>query len=330
MKNLNFALFGFGKFGKHYARILQQLKGVTLKTVITPEAPFLKDEKKILASSIILSNNPEIVWRDASISAVIIAAPPSQHFSLIKGALRAGKNVLVEKPMVISLKEALCVKELLKQHSNCFMVGHIYLYNDYLRFIKSYLQKNAIGKMKHAYFQQLSFGPIRYDVDAIWDMGTHELAILDYLLESAKIKKAQGYLSNILNKGKGDFVSLTLKYENGLLANIIFSWFYPKKVREFTLVGEKSTILFDETLSKEKLKIFQTPYPQKPAKFSNWFDELRNKKPFIPKIKAREPLRNQVEHFINCINNDEVPLTDINHGLRIIKALDFISKRIKK
>ena len=285
--SLKCAVIGAGNFGKHYVRLLQDIKGMSLGAI--------GDQ----------GNWKEIV-ADPQIDCVIIATPATHHFSIAKTALEAGKHVLLEKPMTRTLKEAEGLRAAVL-HSGCiFMVGHQYLYNDYIIHLKSEIEKGTLGKIIYFFAEHLYPGPIREDIGCFWETATHELAIIDYLFSPKKIREVRGSMTDLAGSGRDDFASVWIEFKKAPPAALTVSWMYPEKIRRLALVGEKGSAVFDEQRD-EKLKFYL------------------GEKILVPRIAVSEPLQNELKHFIDCIKNKKVPLTDIGHGVFITEMLHKIT-----
>lgn len=317
MPILKFGVIGAGHFGKHYLRLLQEIKGASLAAVASPG---IAARKLVLPYSVKKFSDPDLLIKDRDIDCVVIAAPVSCHFSLAKAALEAGKHVLVEKPMTKTLAEARKLRRIVKRSGRIFMVGHQYLYNDYIRYLKRKLDQKVLGKISHVFAEQLYFGPIRPDVGCFWDAAGHELAILQYLFGPLAIKQVRGRAVKIGRGGKGDdFSAAEITFASGLVVTIIVSRFYLEKTRRFSIAGDKGTAIFDDQRD-EKLKFYFYPSTSGVSQI----------KISVPKIAAGEPLRNELEHFINCVKNKKTPLTDIKHGVFITEMLHKIYNSIDK
>lgn len=307
INSLRFGVIGTGYFGKHYVRLLNEIEGAEL--IATANR----------------SSGPEIVLNNPQIDCVVIATPVSTHFDLAKRALEAGKHVLVEKPMTASLREAEALQEIVRKSGRIFMAGHQYLYNDYVRHLKTRIDEGILGRVKYVFAEHLYHGPIRYDVGCFWETATHELAVIDYLFGSQKIKDVRGKALDFYGSGRDDFTTAVVTFASGISATIITSWFYPEKVRRMVIGGEKGLAIFDERNPAGALQFIHTAYPAaQDLGERSYFFKIADDKKTIPQIKAGEPLRNELEHFIECVRSGAAPLTDIEHGVRITRYLDTI------
>ena len=279
---MNFALIGRGKWGENYENLLKEIPDVSLQAIVTAS-----------------SGNLESVLQNPDINCVVIATPPKTHFDLAKAALETGKHVLLEKPMVMNLKEAEELKRVVENSDRIFMVGFQYLFNDYIRYLKKEIENGAFGEIKKVSSEHFQ-SPPRTDMNSFWDAAPHPLSIFQYYFEPTKILNVE------VETTTREFTSVKVQFDRGPLLSIKTSWPGERKVRKLTLKGEKQTAILDETLENQKLR------------FSSGL---------TPDIKAREPLRSELEHFINCIKNKNLPLTNVNFGYQITNWLDKISKR---
>lgn len=296
MKKLNFALIGRGKFGKNYERLLQEIPEVSLQAIVTAS-----------------SGNLESVLQNPEINCVVIATPPKTHFDLAKVALKSGKHVLVEKPMVISVAEAEQLKKIVSESSRTFMVGFQYLFNDYIRYLKKEIEGGAFGEIKNIRSEHFQ-SPPREDVNAFWDAAPHPLAIFQFLFNPEKITRISGEQQRLESPALEDYAKATIQFDRGPLLSITASWPGETKVRKLTIQGERITAIVDETQIAEKLILI-----------SNSDGKIT-----VPEINAAEPLKNEVWHFITCIQNQKTPLTNVNFGCLNAQWLEEISNKLQK
>lgn len=297
---LHFALVGVGKFGKNYLRLLQETTEVSLKTVVT-RSPLL-DQNVILLPSIFHTTDLEKTLSDPVIDCVVIATPSATHYAIAKAALKYKKHVLVEKPMVAALKEAADLKESTKRTEQIFMVGFQYLFNDHIRYIKKEIENDALGSLQELRIEHI-LSPVREDGDCFQDVAPHALSIFQFLFRPTAIIQVSGEIK------KGS-VKVSVRFDRGPLLSLTASWAGETKARKMTLVGKQKTIVLDETKSADKLSVIDTGHIT------------------TPHIQSQEPLKNELEHFIECINTGNKPLTDVSFGYLITKWLTLISERV--
>ena len=302
LKAINLGLIGLGYFGKNYLRLLQNTKGVHLRTVANRESDAFETHKNLL-KRIKTTLNADDIFSDPEIDAVFIVTPPGTHYSLIETGLKSGKHIFVEKPMVLNVSDAKKLKPLVQKSGKVFMVGFQYVFNENIRFIKKEIENGTFGKII-SFSNEHAVSPSRPDIDVFTDAAPHPLSVFQYLFNPKKLISVDGEMAH-------DDASVQIQFEKAPLLNIKTSSFGETKTRKLTLVGEKATAILDETLEENKLSI------------------LKDGKITYPEITSKEPLQSEVEQFIHCIKTGETPLTNIDFGSQITKWLEVISEKIK-
>lgn len=311
MRPLRFGLLGLGSFGKNYVRLLQSMKGAELAAIASRSEETLAKFKDSVPKTTIKTTDSSAILKNPGIDCVIIATPPSTHFSFAKEALENGKHVLLEKPMVQSLGEAKKLRIAAKKSGSTFMVGHQYVYNDFIRYLNGRIKEELFGNIRYVLGEHLC-SPARPDIGSLWDAGTHQLSMIHYLFNPGKIVEVAGRGVALSKKGFDDFTAATIKFETGLLATIIVSRFDQKKTRKLAIVGDRKMAVFDDAEEKNKLKFFP--------------GNSGNSEPELPQVAAKEPLLNELEHFVRCVRTGETPLTGIDESYAVTEWLDKISK----
>lgn len=291
MKN-NFALIGKGKFGENYVRLLSERKDYYLKTIITKKDNLINKLK------------------DLDLKNIIIATPPSTHYSIIKEVIKSKKNILVEKPMVLNLDEAKDLKKRLKNYSNIYMVGFQYIYNNYIQYIKKEIEKDSFGIIEEMKWEHY-LSTKRKDITCFFDVAPHALSVFQFLFDPLKIKYIKKE-NNKSNKNTKDSVFLKIKFDRGPLLIISASWKGTRKIRKITFIKKDGKIILDETKKINKLVINSKGHKEKIKNFKG------------------ESLKNQLKQFIYSVKNNKKPKTDINFGYMNTKFLEEISNYINR
>lgn len=301
-----------GRFGKHYVRLLQNIEGAVLCHAVG------RDAEKVLD--------------DPAIDCVVIATPISTHFELCQRALLQGKHVLVEKPMARSLEEARRLMALVQKKNLTFMVGHQYIYHNCIRYLKEKFAENMLGRVRYILTEHMIFEIIRHDIGCFWEIATHELAVIDYFFSPGRILDISGKMVSFSGTKKDDFASVSILFESGLVAAMIASWFAPVKVFRMTFGGDQGTAIFDERPLGTRFEFSLLPYPEDTQHLTqSWrSDMMAPDRMFIPHMEVREPLRNEMDHFIECVREHKTPLTDIEHGFRVTVMLDAIIHALQR
>lgn len=281
---ITLALVGKGRWGKNYINTINNLSSCEL-----PDK-FIKtsDYKDLLLQS--------------DIDGVIIATPASTHFKIAKEFLERGFNVLIEKPMTTNYRDALELFKIAGEKKNIVMVGHIYLYNPAFLEVKKLIK--SIGKIKYISTEGMNYGPIRTDVSALWDWGPHDISMaIDLLGDLPQEVSAIGY----------DMCNLKLKFAGDIFVFVNIGWLSPVKKRNMTIVGGKSTIIFDDTIEK-KITV----------------KNLKTKKVYHPLFSKDSPLSFEISSFVNKIQNREKNNdSSLKMGLDVVKVLEACERSIE-
>jgi predicted dehydrogenase len=270
-----------------------------------------------------------ISWRsilsDNSIEGIAIAAPAPIHYKLVSEALNAGKNVFIEKPITLNIKEA---EELIKQANKSnlvLMVGHLLHYHPAFSMVKKLVSDGLIGKLIHIYSNRLSFGKIRTEENVLWSFAPHDISmILGITAKEPNHINANGF--SHITKGIIDFSHIHMSFEGNISAHIFVSWLNPFKEQKLTVIGEKGMIIFDDTLPDEQ----KIAYFKNCVQVKNGVPQLNKAEANYIKYEAKEPLKEECRHFVKCIRNKETPMTDGEEGLRVLKVLNKAQNCIDK
>lgn len=269
----------------------------------------------------------------SDVDAVCIASPTNTHFLITKEALEANKHVLCEKPLTLKPEESLILKDLAQKRKKVLMVGHIFLFNPGIIWMKKYIASGELGDIYSAYAIRTNLGPFRYDVNAMWDLAPHDISILNYLFDRSPINvSARG--QKCLGNSMEDLAFATLEYPNNLLANVHVSWLDPKKVRQITIVGSKRMLVWDDLDNIGPIKVYDK-HVEKTSTFYETYGEFqllsREGSITIPQIGMGEPLKAQAQYFLNCIEKNEPPvLADAQKGFDVVKTLCAIEESMKQ
>ena len=265
------------------------------------------------------------IKKNKQIKNIFLATPPKENFKILNSLIDFNKNILIEKPGLINSNHYKKIKKKLFLKKNKVSFGYIYIYNNYIRYIKKIIKSKKLGKIKYINFQRQNFGPIRNKVSAAYDLATHDISILNFLLNK-KISLKRSINHDILGKKNFDISYLNLK-SGEVKIDINVSWLNPEKIRKIIIIGSKKMLLFDEMSHNEPLKIYNNyvNFP-KIEKFTKYYF---NQSKYIFKGKSKsiklnetKPLNNEILEFLDNKNN----ITDINFSENIIKIIQDIKK----
>jgi predicted dehydrogenase len=261
------------------------------------------------------------------LDAVIVATPPETHCDVALKCLRAGKHVLLEKPIAKSMSEALLLVEEANRLNLTLMPGHTFEFNPAVRELKRRIVEGELGRIRYIHSSRLNLGLYRPDVNVVWDLAPHDISIMNYLLDSVPTTVA-GWAS--LNACETEDVAfIRLEYgEMGVTGFAHLSWLDPKKTREVTVVGSDKMAVYND-LAEEQLRIFDrgVTRPEESSSFERPLS-CRYGDIVSPRIDSKEPLALEVEHFVSCVQRGLVPSTDGENGLAVIATLEAIDEAI--
>jgi predicted dehydrogenase len=318
---------GVGYWGPNLLRNLVANKHCQVRAVVDV-AEDRREYVKGLFPGIPVYENLQEVMTDQAIKAVVIATPVESHYSLAKAMLSAGKHVLVEKPMATSIDQIEELQALAVKNGLVAMVGHTFLYNVAVRYVKNLIDRGELGEIRYLYSQRLNLGRIRSDVDALWNFAPHDISIIQHWLGEPDPLSVTVHGMDYVQPGIPDVVFMNIKYPGKIMVNIHVSWLDPQKVRKMIVVGSKKMVIYDD-VADEKIAIYDKGIDRmaalgehmdydnpSPAAFN-----LRSGDILLPKIKFEEPLKVEIAHFIDCIVNGTKCLTDTEHAKKVIQIL---------
>jgi len=314
MEQIKLGIIGIGRWGKNYLRTCTQINNLNVAYICaTKEQTCKKALEEINLSPLPkTTTNYKEILNDPEIKAVIIATPAATHYELAKESLKAGKHVLVEKPVAFHTKEVEDLIKISEETNKIFMAGHLHLFNPGILKLKQNIKEGIFGKIRYIYSASLGPGPVRPNMSALWDYFPHDLTIILYLLENLPTKIiANG--ASYLNPEIENVVSMDLYFPNKVFTSSIASWIHPVKKRDVIVVGEKMSAVFDDYAKTDKLRYYNA--------------QAKEHKTQI--IDDAKPLTEQIKHFLDCIKENKTPLTGPAQALHVTKVLEAAEKSLK-
>ena len=316
----NIALVGLGYWGKNILRNLYELKVIDIACDSSKKVIFQKQKKY---PSIRYTTKFRGLLNDRDIRAIVIASPAATHYELAKKAILAGKDVLVEKPLSLTVKEAKELIKLADKKKRVLMVGHILQYHPAVIKLKKVIKEGKLGKIQYIYSNRLNIGKLRTEENILWSFAPHDISVILSLV-GERPKNIGAFGGDYLNRGVYDTTITTLSFANQIKAHIFVSWLHPYKEQRLIVVGSKAMAVFDD-LTEEKLFIY--PHSIK------W---VEGKAPIVHKARVRpvkiekkEPLKEELKHFMFCVQKRKKPNTDGDEALRVLEILTAAEKKLK-
>jgi predicted dehydrogenase len=322
------AIIGVGHWGPHLLRNFSNHQSVDGIYCYDTDKKKMDDACKKYAEVKTVTHYDDILNNQAVI-AVVVATPVTTHFEIAKQAFQYGKHVLVEKPLTSSLDHGTTLVNIARENNCVLMVDHISVYHGAIRKIKEIIDTGEIGNIMYITTVRTSQGLVRSDTNVVWDLAIHDLAIVDYLLPTKPNAVSATGTSNITQHE--DLASITLFFDTTCIVHCHVTWLSPIKVRRLTIGGTRKTIIFDDTETTAKIKVYSNNFEspvQKTTLQNHQHTQLNSYD--SPQYDTTEPLSLVTDEFIQSIENRRTPLTDGEAGLKIVKILTAADKSMKK
>ena len=267
---------------------------------------------------------------DPAVDAIAIATPVNTHADLARRALRAGKHVLVEKPMTTSSMEAEALVALADAEGLILMVDHTFVYTGAVRRIKQLIDTGELGRLYYYDSVRVNLGLVQHDANVMWDLAAHDLSIMDYLLEQQP-RSVTAVGATHLPGEMADVAYLTIMFDDSLIAHFHVNWLSPVKVRQVLIGGDRRMVVFDDIQPTEKIKVYD-----RGVQWSEDPNEARRERlvayrlgdMYAPVLDQTEALRTECAHFVACIRSGETPLSDGRSGLRVVRLLEAAERSL--
>jgi predicted dehydrogenase len=263
---------------------------------------------------------------DARVDAVVIATPVSTHYDLAKRALQSGKHVLLSKPMVSSADEA---RELVAEADKrrlTLMVDHTFVFTPAVRMMNKLVSEGTLGRIYYYDSVRVNLGIFQHDVNVIWDLAVHDLSIMDYVLPSKPRAIAATAVRHFASEPE-NIAYLTLTYPDDLIGHVHVNWLAPVKVRLTLVSGSEKMIVYDDVEVVEKIKVYDSGVTLNVSneKVYEALIGYRTGDMWSPRLDPAEALHSEVQHFVECIESGQEPVTSGRAGLRTVMALEAAS-----
>jgi predicted dehydrogenase len=328
-RKIAIAVVGCGYWGPNLIRNFSALPQCLVRYVCDKDEKRLAHMKQLYPQVETTTEFGKIVG-DRSVDAVVVATPVHLHYELAKKSLEAGKHVFVEKPMTQTSEQGNELVQLAAKKKLTLMVGHTFIYSAPVRRIKEIVKSGDVGEIQYISSRRLNLGLFQKDINVAWDLAPHDISIILYFLGKPPISvNCQGKAH--INKDIEDVTNMSLDFENGGFATIHSSWLDPNKVREMIIVGSKRMIVYDDNEPLEKIKIYDKRVEAPPHydTFAEFQYSYHYGDMIAPYIKQTEPLKVEMQHFLDCIATGKTPESSGRDGLRVIQILEASSRSLK-
>ncbi len=316
--NKNICVVGAGYWGKNHIKTLDKLGA--LGAIVD----FNEDTLKLLNTS--YSNvNTYLKIEDAlfaNYDGYVIATPANTHYEIAKMVIKAKKHVLIEKPMSLSIKDAEELLHLSEENNVNVVVGHVLLFHPAITKIKNLINEGEVGDLQYIYSNRLNLGKVRTQENVFWSLAPHDIAIFQYLTDSTpRLINSKG--STFLQKGIPDSTITQLEYGNEIKGHIFVSWLHPFKEHRLVVIGSKAMISFEDSSNDKLLKL----YSKKIDISSGVPEKIDGPVKIIP-FSKKMPLEIELEYFLNHLGNCKPEISNIYHGIDVVKVLVKASSQL--
>jgi predicted dehydrogenase len=325
---IGIGVIGYGYWGPNLVRNFSEVPGSRVVAVSDTRSDRLAQVQHRYPAIKTTTDHRELL-NDSSIDAILIATPVSTHFDLAMQALHAGKHVFVEKPMTLSVEQGERLIDYAESCQRKIMVDHTFLFTGAVRKIKELVDTEQLGQLYYYDSVRVNLGIFQHDVNVLWDLAAHDLSIMDYILGMQPSLVAATGIAHIPGQPK-DIAYLTCMFDGNLIAHFHVNWLSPVKVRRTLIGGSRRMIVYDDVEPSEKVKIYDKGIAVTSGSESTYqlLVSYRAGDMSAPQLDMTEALKLEALHFVECIEQDKVPLTDGHAGLRVVRILEGASQSL--
>jgi predicted dehydrogenase len=324
---VNFGVIGYGYWGPNVTRNLALLEGSQVIAIADLD-PTARLRAQRTYPGVQVTADVNDILRSTKIDAVAIVSPVWTHYELAKAALLNGKHVFVEKPFTINAAQGEELVELGLKRNLRIMVDHTFLFTGAVRKIKQLLDQGSLGKLYYYDSTRVNLGLLQHDVNVLWDLAAHDLAIMDYLIK--KTPEAIVATGECHLNGHEDVAYMTLYFPDKVIAHINVNWLSPVKVRMTLIGGEKQMVVWNDLVADEKVRVYDRGVQTTSQEgVYNLLVNYRSGDMWAPRLEQVEALQQELKYFVDCITTGQDPFNDGLAGLRVVKMLEAASESLR-
>src|SRR5215475_2817413 len=318
---------GLGAWGWNLTRNFAELKTCKLVTCFDLDQKRRDQAARAWPGVTPVDSFEKLLGHD--IDAVAIASPAVTHYQYTKQALLSGRDVFVEKPFTLDVRQAEELVELADKLDRRLMVGHLLEYHPVVHRLKTLITSGELGPVYYIYTQRVNLSRIRGDENALWSFAPHDISQILYMLDMEPTDvSVRG--QSFIQEGIEDVAFVSLYFENRIMAHIHLSWLDPHKVRKTTIVGADKMAVFDDAEATEKLRIYDSHAEVPAARTYGEAIQVRFGDILIPRVDMTEPLKLECQHFVDCVSSRVTPVSDGRDGLRVVRILEAAQRSLEQ
>ena len=317
---------GLGYWGPNLARNLEAIDGVQLAWCCDERAE-VRERLASVHRRARFTGDLDDLLADDSLDAIVVATPVPTHAALAVRVLEAGKHCFVEKPLAQSVAHGQRAVDAARESGRVLMVGHLLEYHPGVRKVKQIADSGELGEIHYIYSNRLNLGQLRADENALWSLGAHDLSVVLHLAGEDPCE-ATAHGECYMRPGVEDVVFAFLRFPSGLAAHLHLSWLDPHKERRFTVVGSQRMATFDDMDLERKVTVYDKGFDQSAGSYGEYITRAGDI--YSPRISNAEPLRLEVEHFVECVRDGRTPRSDGESGLRVVRVLERLQGELDR
>jgi predicted dehydrogenase len=322
-------IIGYGYWGPNIGRNFSQHPEIEITAIADKSADRRKVAQAAFPSARITPDAADLLG-DASIDAVAIVTPVFAHFELAKKALEAKKHVFIEKPFTSTSDQAKELIDLAARVNRIIMVDHTFLFTAAVRKMKDMVESGALGDLYYYDSQRVNLGLFQHDVNVLWDLATHDISIMQYMVPHLKPISLNAVGMSHFNTGMEDIAYLTVKYENNFIAHFTANWMSPIKIRHTLMAGSKKMLVWDDMENDHKIKVYDKGVEiSEKSEIYNLLVQYRSGDMYSPQVQNLEALKMETQYFVECIRNNTQPFNNGQAGLEVVRILEASDRSIK-
>jgi predicted dehydrogenase len=327
---VNVGVIGYGYWGPNLVRNFSEVDGTRVVAVCDSRPERLAVVQKRYPGTAAICKWQDLV-HDPGIDLVAISTPVFTHFEIAMAALQAGKHVLVEKPMAMNVEQCSRLIDEAARRKLVLMVDHTFVYTPAVRKMRELVTDGSLGEIYYYDSVRINLGLFQHDVNVIWDLAVHDLAIMDFLLPERPVAVSATGISHIPG-GVENIGYLTMFFNSTLIAHIHVNWLAPVKVRRTLLGGSHKMIVYDDIELSEKVKVYDRGITvnANPENVYNLMVGYRSGDMLAPHLETSEALNVEIRHLVDCIENGKRPITDGEAGLAVVQILENGSRSMRE
>jgi len=322
------AVVGYGYWGPNLVRNFASTEGAQVIAVSDLDPDKLSLARRRYPGIVTTAEFRDLL-KDSRIDAIAIATPVHSHYDLALAALKAGKNVFLEKPLAQTAEQAHHLIVEAERRKLILMVDHTFLYTPAVQKIRELIVEGALGDIYYYNGIRASLGLFQSDVNVIWDLAVHDISIIRYILNEGPVAVSATGTSHVAGTPE-NMAHITLFFQSSCIAHVSVNWLSPVKIRQTFIGGSRKMIVYDDLEATEKIKVYDKGITVKGGEESDHQLRIgyRAGDMWAPHLPAKEALQTEAEHFIDCLRTGASPISNGMSGLQVVEILEAASRSI--